>query len=228
VKLRPKQKYKIIKQLGLKVKTLCLIAGVSKSGYYKWLKHSDEPEKDCDDYLLIKALFDHGKAKYGFRTIKMKLLEKGLVMNKKKIIRIMKKYHLVVKIRRRNPYKMIMKKSLEHRTFENKLNRMFRQTVPLKTFSTDITYLPYNYRFAYLSVVKDLASGEVVAWNMERHLEMSLVLNTVENMKNNPVLTESVLSQAMIHSDQGFHYTNPCYIQELKKHPINVEKRQLH
>lgn len=217
MKLRPKQKYKIIKQLSLKTETLCLIAEVSKSGYYKWLKHSDEPEKDYDDYLLIKEIFDRGKAKCGFRTIKMKLSEKGLVMNKKKIIRIMKKYNLIVKIRRRNPYKMIMKKSLEHRTFENKLNRMFLQTVPLKVFSTDITYLPYNYRFAYLSVVKDLASGEVVAWNMERHLEMTLVLNTVENMKNNPVLTESLLSRAMIHSDQGFHYTNPLYIQEIKK-----------
>lgn len=190
---------------------------MSKSGYYKWLKHSDEPEKDYYDYLLIKTIFDRGKAKYGFRTIKMKLLELEINMNKKKIIRIMKKYHLITKVRRKNPYKMITKKSLEHRIFENKLNREFRQLTPLKVFSTDITYIPYNYRFAYLSVVKDLASGEVMAWNLERHLEMSLVLNTVKNLKDNPVLTFPILNQAMVHSDQGFHYTNPQYIQEIKR-----------
>lgn len=190
---------------------LCSIAKVSRSGYYKWLKHSEEPEKDQADYLLIKNIFDKGRGKYGFRTIKMRLPE----MNHKKIIRIMKKYNLFTKIRRKNPYKMIMKKTLEHRTFENKLNRKFTQNVPLRTFCTDITYIPFNHRFAYLSVVKDIASGEIMAWNLARHLEMGLVINTMEKLeKNDHGLS---LEEILIHSDQGFHYTNPAYIQKIKK-----------
>ena len=161
-------------------------------------------------------VFLRGKAKYGWRTIQMKLLEKEVVMNHKKIIRIKNKYHLVTKIRRHNPYKMIMKKSLEHRTYENILNRAFDVLTPFKIFTTDITYIPLNYRFAYLSVVKDVASGEVVAWNLSMHLEMSLVLDTVEAMKNNPVLTPVMLQDVLIHSDQGFHYTNPLYIEKIK------------
>jgi len=133
-------------------------------------------------------------------------------MNHKKIIRIMKKYQLFVKIRTINPYKAMMKKSVEHRTCENKLNREFKQNVPFKTLSTDITYLPFNHRFAYLSVIKDIASREVVGWNMANHLEMGLVLDTVENMQSNLTLPQDV----MIHSDQGFHYTNPLYIEKLK------------
>lgn len=195
----------------MEVKILCSIAKLSRSGYYKWLKHSDKPEKDYDDYLLVKEIFDKGKAKYGFRAIKMRLP----AMNHKKIIRIMRKYNLFTKIRRKNPYKMIMKKSLEHRTFENKLNRNFEQDVPYKVFCTDITYISFNHRFAYLSVVKDIASGEIVAWNMTRHLEMDLVINTVENMKNNNVV--SSFENVMIHSDQGFHYTNPAYIGRIKE-----------
>lgn len=147
----------------------------------------------------------------------MKLNDDGINMNHKKISRIMNKYNLITKIRRRNPYKMIMKKSQEHRTFENKLNRAFMVFAPFKIFSTDITYIPLNHRFAYLSVVKDLASGEVVAWNMAMHLEMSLVLDTVEAMKNNPVLATTTLQGTMIHSDQGFHYTNPQYIEKVKE-----------
>lgn len=191
---------------------LCAVAKASRSGYYKWLKSSDEQEKDHGDYLLIKEIFDKGKSKYGFRTIQMKLLEKGVLMNHKKIIRIMKKYNLITKIRRINPYKQIMKKTLEHRTFENKLNREFEQSIPFKIFCTDITYIPFNHRFAYLSVVKDIASGEIVSWELSRHIGMDLVMNTIENMKSNI----SSFKNAMIHSDQGFHYTNPSYINTIK------------
>jgi len=196
------------------VKLSCVIAEVTRSGYYQWLKHSDEPERDHEDYLLVKEVFDSGKRKYGFRTVKMRLFsQKQIIMNHKKIIRIMKKYRLFVKIRTINPYKAMMKKSLEHRTCENKLSREFKQDIPFKVLSTDITYLPFNHRFAYLSVIKDIASREVVGWNMAQHLEMDLVLDTVENMQNNSVIRPDT----MIHSDQGFHYTNPQYITKLKK-----------
>jgi len=135
--------------------------------------------------------------------------KKKIVMNHKKIIRIMKKYNLITKIRRRNPYKAIMKKTSEHRTFENKLDRNFNQITPHKVFCTDITYLFYSNRVAYLSVIKDIASGEIVAWHVSRHITMELVLGTINQMKQ--------YKNALIHSDQGFHYTNPEYIKEVKE-----------
>lgn len=102
--------------------------------------------------------------------------KKNMVMNHKKIIRIMKKHHLVATIRRKNPYKAIMKKTAEHRIVANRLNRSFNQTVPYRFFCTDITYLPLNHRFAYLSVVKDIATGEIVAWHLLPQITMELVL----------------------------------------------------
>jgi len=80
-------------------------------------------------------------------------------MNHKKIQRIMRKYGLTAMVRRKNPYKQMMKKSLEHRTFPNKLQREFHQILPFKVFCADITYIPFLSRFAYLSVIKDIASG---------------------------------------------------------------------
>lgn len=188
---------------------MCAIADVSRSGYYRWLTHADDPDKDHDDYLLVKEVFDSGKAKYGFRTIKMKLeRDKKIVMNHKKIIRIKKKYGLQTRIRRRNPYKAIMEKTQEHRTFPNHLDRQFAQTTPYHFFGTDITYLPFGYRFAYLAIVKDIASGEIVAWHVSMHITMELVLTMIEQMQEYP--------GALIHSDQGFHYTNPAYIKKVK------------
>lgn len=129
-------------------------------------------------------------------------------MNHKKIIRIMKKYNLIAKIRQRNPYKAMMKKTAEHRTFENKLNRDFHQLIPQKFFCTDITYLFYNNRVAYLSAVKDIACGEVVAWYLLPNITIELVLRTIKQLQSR--------QKALIHSDQGFHYTNPEYIEKIK------------
>jgi putative transposase len=173
------------------------------------LRQADQIPKDYDDYLLIKEIFEASKSKYGWRQIRMNLeRKKKIVMNHKKIIRIMRKYNLVAKIRRRNPYKTIMKKTQEHRTFENKLDREFTQTIPRRVFCTDITYLFYNNRVAYLSVVKDIASGEITAWHLLPNITMELVLKTISQMGK--------YENALIHSDQGFHYTNPEYINKVK------------
>jgi len=132
-------------------------------------------------------------------------------MNHKKIQRIMRKYDLITKVRKKNPYKAIMKKRMEHRIFPNKLQREFNQLVPYKVFCTDITYIPFQGVFAYLSVIKDIASGEVVAWNLSLYLEEILVTDTLKNMRLDS--HEGI----MIHSDQGFHYTNPDYIEFVKE-----------
>ena len=134
--------------------------------------------------------------------------KKKIIMNHKKIIRIMKKYHLVAKIRRKNPYKAIMKKTAEHRTFANQLDRAFNQAVPRRFFCADITYIPLNRRFAYLSVIKDIATGEIVAWHLSPSVTMTLVLKTIEQMGQR--------QNGLIHSDQGFHYTNPEYIEKVR------------
>ncbi len=186
---------------------LCQLANVSRCGYYKWLNLVDKPDKDYSDYLKIKEVFDQGKGTWGWRNIKMRLTE----MNHKKIQRIMKKYGLFAHVRRKNPYKHMMRKNLEHRTFPNKLERQFHQVVPFKVFCTDITYIPFQSRFAYLSVIKDIATGEMVAWNLSLYLEMTLVMDTIKNMRLDSY------DNIMIHSDQGFHYTNPAYIEMVKE-----------
>lgn len=184
------------------VNILCELASTSRSGYYKWLGHVDEPDKDYPDYLRIKEIFDKGKGKWGWRNVKMRLE----AMNHKKIKRIMRKYGLAATVRKKNPYKAIMKKSMEHRIFSNKLQREFHQVVPLKVFCTDITYIPFQNKFAYLSVIKDIATAEVMAWNVSMYMEMTLVTGTIEKLKLDSY------ENIMIHSDQGFHYTNPAYI----------------
>jgi transposase InsO family protein len=193
--------------VGGDVNVFCDIASVSKSGYYKWLRHADEPDKDYDDYIKVKKVFDKGKGTYGWRSIKMGLK----AMNHKKIQRIMKKYALVSKVRKVNPYKAITKKSIEQRLFENKLQREFLQLIPYKVFCTDITFIRFHNGFVYLSVIKDIASGEVMAWSLSVICGITLVTDTVKNLR-----LESY-EDIMIHSDQGFQYSNVAFVEMVKE-----------
>ena len=193
---------------------MCNIAKVSTSGYYKWLKR--DKHKDQKDYLIIKEIFDKGKGKLGWRPIRMHLEnDYGIIVNHKKIKRIMKDNHLITRIRRKNPYKQIMKKTKEHRTFDNILDRNFKQDMPGKVLVTDITYLYYGQsRKAYLQAIKDIASNEIVSWKLSNNLSMNFVLKSIDDLKN---IKKRFKHGSLIHSDQGFHYTNPEYVYKIKK-----------
>lgn len=200
---------------------LCDLAGVSRSGYYEWLKASDyrksRHEKDEEDIALIKDIFYKKKEKVGALQIKMFLeKDKKVIMNHKKIRRLMKKYGLVAKVRRANPYKKMMKATQEHRTCPNLLNREFDQGEPGKVLLTDITYLYYgNGQKAYLSCVKDGSTNEILAHHLSTSLEMDLVYKTLKNLKK--TVSNQFHPEAILHSDQGVHYTNPLFQKKVKK-----------
>ena len=125
----------------------------------------------------------------------------------------MTKHGLVCQARRKNPYKTMMKRTQHHRTFENTLNRNFEQSVPKKTLCTDITYLYFSLgRKAYLSVIKDIATGEILAWELSLTIDLEFVLKTIHKLKS-----LELPADALIHSDRGFHYTNPLYIEKIKQ-----------
>jgi len=88
---------------------------------------------------------------------------------------------------------------------------------PQKVLCTDISYLWFNYRFAYLSVVKDIASREIVAWSLSLTPGLNLVFETVDDLKQNAHERSWPLENVLLHSDQGSQYTHPDYIAEVKK-----------
>jgi hypothetical protein len=126
-----------IHQLKKAVSYLCKLAGVSRSGYYDWLKAATyrelREEQDELDIELIRNIFISKKEKVGALQIKM-IMENdySAVMNHKKIRRLMTKYNLLAKIRRANPYRKMAKATKEHLTCPNLLDREFNQEEPGK------------------------------------------------------------------------------------------------
>lgn len=188
---------------------------MSKSSYYYFEKHKqDKINNDKQSYEQIKTICQRKHNKCGIRTIKMILENQyGIVMNLKKIARIKKEYGLITKIRKKNPYNIAFKKGLEHRTAPNLLQQNFKVVKPDKVYSTDISYLIYKggHR-AYLSATKDLATREIVAFNVNRNLFLQTAFNSLEE-----VLKTKDCEGLIVHSDQGFHYTHPIYINKLKE-----------
>ncbi len=198
---------------------MCEFAGVSRSGYYAWLKTSSRrsfrEKSDQKDVTLIRFIFQQENEKAGALQIKMFLEnDYDIIMNHKKIRRLMKKYQLVTKIRQVKPYKRMLKATQEHRTCPNLLNREFKQEKPGLAFLTDITYIYYGKgQKAYLSCVKDSTTNEIVAHHVSTSLGMDIVYQTLEKLKT----ADRILHpDALLHSDQGFHYTHPLFQEKVK------------
>lgn len=209
------------KDLKLKINILCSIAKVSTSSYYYWLKNKDNKIiKDKNDILLIKTIFENKKRKAGFRTIKM-ILDNDYKIKKtnhKKIIRIMRENNLITTIRKRNPYRDIMKKQKGNKVHPNLLDRRFNPKLPNEVYSTDITYLYYGKHkknLAYLSSTKDLGSKEIVYHNISKKINLNLALDGIKEILLR--LPKQTRGKLMIHSDQGVHYTHSLYSNTLKE-----------
>ncbi len=204
----------------LNISMLCEIAGVSRSGYYRWVnaaKHREEQElKDRADFEIILKAYKHRGYNKGAKGIYMNLIhqEEPIVMNLKKIRRLMKKYNLICPIRAANPYRRMAKALKTSNVADNIVNREFTKYGSRKILLTDITYVPYNGVFCYLSTILDAFTKQILAYVLSETLEVDFVLETVNQLieKHGIKLT----TETIIHSDQGCHYTSCSFIQLLK------------
>lgn len=204
----------------LNVEILCKIAGVSRSGYYRWLRAAKVREhqelQDQQDFERILTAYNHRGYKKGARSLYMTLIhmDPPVIMNLKKIRRLMDKYSLYCPIRKANPYRRMAKALRTSNVAENLVERQFTVHGPRKILLTDITYIPYNGRFCYLSTILDAYTRQILSYVLSESLEVDFVLQTVQQLVEKHGV--SLQSETIIHSDQGPHYTSYRFIQIVK------------
>ncbi len=208
----------------LNIKWLCSTAGVSRSGYYNYVKNLSSDKyllregKDKEDFELILKAYQFKNRNKGARLIKMTLERVfDTIMNLKKIRRLMKKFGLICPIRKANPYRRMAKAMATNNYHDNILNREFYEAKPFEHLLTDITYIYYgpNKHKAYLSTIKDAATREILTYRLSTNLELELVLDTVNQLKDR--FGYLLSDKTLLHSDQGCHYTSIAYQQLLKQ-----------
>ena len=202
----------------LSVELMCDIAGVSRSGYYNWInsasKRKERDDKDKSDFEIVLEAYSFRGYWKGARSIYMRLLHTGHVMNLKKIRRLMDKYGLKCPIRGPNPYRQMARAIKTNAAFPNEVNREFVKGGVRKVLLTDITYIPYSGSICYLSTILDAFTREVLAYELSMNLMVEFVLKTVDDLiaEHGGTLDDTTI----IHSDQGCHYTSKAFIQKLR------------
>ena len=161
---------------------------------------------------LIKQIYWANNGEFGYRRITMELRRKfNLVVNHKKVLHIMQDFGLKSKIRKTKKHAVAQRKNENWTIAENLLKSNFNTKEPNTVFSTDVTYLILkNGKRYYLSVVKDLASGEISGYSLSDKHNIDLIIDTISQIKPNKI-------GCIIHSDRGALYSSFQYIQKLKQ-----------
>lgn len=190
------------------------ITNVSRAGYYKWLKRKGSNVQDQKDEELLSyilKIFEEHRGTYGRKRIKIALEnDYNLKVNEKRISRLMRKYGLQCKIRR----KRFKNRPQPHGNIPHLLNRNFKAIKPGIKFAIDITYVEVKQgtqKWMYVCAIKDLYNGEIVSRSIGSSQELKLVHKALDELKK-----KRYMKGAILHSDQGFQFTHPSYIRRLK------------
>ena len=215
--MRPRIKYHIIyrPRNEYRVSVMCKTFGVSRSGYYDFVRRLDRPNADAGLAQLIREQQKHCRQTYGYRRMWMWLEKQGIHHNPKTVLRVMKKYDLLAEIRR--PRKWANMGQQVHR-YENLLNRDFHADRPNSKWVTDISYIHTGQGVLYLSMIRDLYDNSIVAYKTAESQTINLVLDTIRLAVKQE--KKKVAGRLQLHSDQGFQYTSQAYFNLTKEYGI--------
>jgi putative transposase len=187
------------------IEILCRVLKVSRSGFYEWRgRHAKVPRDYQDLKEVIKLHFIASRKTYGHRSIRIGLIEEGVRVSRKLVLRLMKEMALEAEPWKPSPY-AILKEAKEALECPNLLDRDFEPRAPNRVWTSDITYIWTKEGWSYLAVVLDLFSRRVVGWSVSDRPDTSLVLSALSQAL---VSRFYVRGSLMFHSDQGCQYTS--------------------
>ncbi len=190
---------------------------LSKSIYYYRPKVSraqrDRRDADLRDKIeYLQAEFSC----YGYRTIRKQVLRHyGMVVNGKRLLRIMRKYNLLREVKRR--FITTTDSDHGHRVYPNLLKGR-EVTGVNQVFVSDITYIRILTGFVYLAVILDIFSRRVVGWALSKRIDHKLTLAALRMA----ITLRNPAPGIIHHSDRGVQYACGEYVKELEDHRFTI------
>ncbi len=175
------------------------VLGVSKAGYYAWLRRPPSAHAVADAALLKRVRTVHASSRqtYGAPRVHADLRAGGEKHRRKRIARLMRDARLVGACHRQDG-PATTQRDKEARPAPDLVDRNFTASRPNQLWIADITYIPTTTGFLYLAVVLDVWSRKVVGWSMANHLRAELVLDALEM-----AIGQRRPKDVVHHSDQG-------------------------
>jgi putative transposase len=196
------------------VNRLCQAAGVSRAGYYRFLRRGESNQAEMDLGSQIQSIALQWPA-YGYRRVQAELRRQGWSVNHKRVLRLMRADNLLC-LRRR---KFILTTDSKHGLpiYPNLAKDMVLTGIN-QLWVADITYIRLAVEFVYLAVLLDAFSRNCIGWALERSLEAGLVLEAlrmaIKRRRPQPGLVH--------HSDRGVQYACGDYTAQLEQHGIRI------
>lgn len=211
-------KYKFMKEhcSDFLVKKMAEILDLTRSSFYEWKKRKMSKLKQEEIKLLIeiKTIHENNRRLYGSRRITVELNKTGTKYSKNRVARIMKKYDIKAKIKRK--FKITTHSDHKRPISEDLVNRDFTASAKNELWTSDITYLWTKEGWLYLVVILDVFCRKVVGWALESTLSAKLVVKALQK-----AIDERKPEPGMIfHSDQGVQYASDEVRRILKYHGI--------
>ena len=194
------------------IEAMCEVLECSRSGYYAWRNRRFREDPDAAIAEAIARCQKKNRGAYGYRRVKLWFNQKeGLVLNHKRVQRIMTKYGLQAEIRRKRRYKAHKERAYKA---DNIQAQDFEARKRNEKWVTDISYIRTEAGNCYLSAIKDLSDGFIVAHQLGRRNDMGIVAATLKKAKKEAAVG------LILHSDQGTQYTSKVYFDLTQKYGI--------
>ena len=200
-------------QGGLSIERMCQLAGVSRAGFYRSLRERAPVEEEMEVRSVIQQIAVEHRRRYGYRRITAELRRRGMAVNHKRVLRILRADNLLGV----QPRRFVVTTDSDHR-FEVYLNLASRMKVTgiNQLWVADITYIRLKNEFVYLAVVLDAYSRKVVGWALDRTLAARLPIAALQQ-----AIAERQPPPGLVHhSDRGVQYACGDYAQVLQQHQM--------
>lgn len=196
---------------------MCQVLGVSRSGFYAWLKREESERSRVDRELTgeIRLIHQGSRGTYGSPRIHRQLRRQGIGCGRHRVARLMQKSGIQGRARRRFRIRTT-DSNHSYPIAPNRVGRDFTARRPNELWVADITYIPTDEGWLYLASIVDVFSRMVVGWAMESHLKSSLVQSALRM-----ALDRRRPARGLVHhSDQGRQYAAKEFQDLLRAHGL--------
>jgi transposase InsO family protein len=193
---------------GFQASHACDIARVSRSGFYR---HYEEHEPRQADIALrdqIQQIVLENRL-YGHRRVAEELRHRGVVANRKRVLRLMRMDNLLAV--RKHRFVLTTDSRHGYAVYPNLAGRLSLTRIN-QLWVADITYVRMRETFLYLAIVMDAHSRRVVGWELGEDLRAELALNAL----NRALADRRIEPDIVHHSDRGVQYCSQAYVEKLQ------------
>lgn len=199
---------------GFQAGEACELARVSRAGFYR---HYEEHEprqaemalRDQLQEIVLENRF------YGYRRVVAVLRQQGVVVNHKRVLRLMRADNLLALRKRR----FVLTTDSRHTfaVYPNLVPRLKVSNIN-QLWVSDITYVRLREAFVFVAVVLDAYSRRVVGWELGEDLRADLAIAALDR-----ALADRAVEAGIVHhSDRGVQYCSDAYVAKLEMHGFQI------